>query len=89
MVGGDPAAFGQQLQRVQTPPPGDDLVPSFLPGRTTSDCSRLCAAMEAASSSMPLSGAVRRTLPSHAVSLFRGMDVRFGMVFLLGWLGGC
>ena len=43
--------------------------------RTTRDCSSPCAAMDAASSSMPSDTPVLRTLPAQDVSLFNGMVV--------------
>src|SRR5471030_2039242 len=57
---------------------------SFLCLRTTSDCSRPCAAMDAASSAMVVSApAVLRTLPSQATSLLSGMDVVSVITLLL------
>ncbi len=47
-----------------------------------------CAAIDAASSSMPFSAPLLRTLPSQATSFFRGMSVVAVTIVLLGWFFG-
>jgi|GEM_PF-6683019 hypothetical protein len=87
MILGDPSFVGQKPQDRESAAFGDDGVFALAVLADNQVVRRPCAPMLAAGSASAVSApAVLRTLPSHATSLFRGIEVVSVMKFSFSFL---